>query len=195
MMMQEIKEVSYSEWLALVNEVKENGPNCAEFLLLQQCYPHRSGDSYEQMVQKELAKMETVYIQNAVRDFQRSIARSLDEGDLEIARSAIRSLRKNARGSVFFLNNEKYPDTICKNMISEIKRNCQLFQKDFKCFLRRLEQENNSCFIQDFIYLCRKCDMLKFVLECEKDAKLHTSEKRVGELYLCTMSACDRSYK
>ena len=36
MMMQEIKEVSYSEWLALVNEVKENGPNCAEFLLLQQ---------------------------------------------------------------------------------------------------------------------------------------------------------------
>lgn len=173
--MQEVREVSYTEWLTLVKGVKEKGQNSNEFFELQNCYPHRSGDSYKQMLQCELAKLETVLIEKAIRNFERSIARSMNENDLEIAQNAICSLKKNVRGSMFFLSNGNYSEDIRINLLSELKKNLLLFQAEITRFLRKLELDNSSHFVQDLVYLCRKCNLLKIILECEKDAQLHTS--------------------
>ena len=163
--MAEINWISYAEWLELVNCTKDKGQGCNEFEILQMCYPKSAGSSYEQMIHNELAKLETALLKIAIRKYQKSINMCLEESDLEIAKFALRNLKKNIHGCLFFTRIEEYPDSIKEDLKMQILKNVQFFQCEFQRFLNQLALEDNSYFVQDLIYMYKKWNLAKIVLE------------------------------
>lgn len=155
----------YVEWLALVNQVKVKGLRCEEFQRLQSCYPESAGSTYERMIRNELAKLETLLLKSAVKKYQRAINLCLEENDLESAERGMRDFKKNIRGCFFFTRIPEYPEKVRKDLALQIEESLLLFQQEFEQFIRRLSQNDDSLFTQDFLYRYRKWNLLKIIRE------------------------------
>lgn len=160
-----ISDISYGEWLSLVNGTRNKGQVCNEFELLQKCYPKRAGSSCEQMIHNELAKLQTVLLKKAINKYQKAIILCLEESDLEIVEIAFRNLKKSIYCCLFFTRIEEYPDSIKENLKKQIQKNILAFQVEFELFLNQLALEDNSHFVQDLVYICKKRNLAKIVLE------------------------------
>ena len=80
----------------------------------------------------------------------------LDEMDLEIAETAFSKLRRHYINCMFFLQIPEYPESVKNKMSDEIKKNMGFFIEAFMKYLKKIEYADNSVFIQDYVYICKK---------------------------------------
>ena len=154
--MDNVKYISYSEWIALISDVMSKGMTCEEFSELKEVYPYAVGESYDTMIYNQLAKLEQFMLKEAVRIFQKQMAACLNEFDLEIAENAFTKLIKNYKNCMFFLQIPDYAESVKSKMSYEIIRNMQSFVELFFKYLKKIEYADNSVFIQDYVYICKR---------------------------------------
>lgn len=154
--MNSIKYISYADWLELVARVKEGGLACQEFDELASVYPNSVGDSYSVLIYNQLAKMEEYILKETLSIFEKQISVCLSEIDLETMELAFSRLRKHYRKCMFFLCIPDYPIQVKDKMAEEIKKSVSLFADSFLKYLKKIEGDDNSAFIQDFVYVSRK---------------------------------------
>lgn len=155
-MMDNVKYISYSDWSALISEVMEKGLSCDALNELRAVYPRSVGEAYDTMLYNRLAKLEQFMIEESVGIFQKQMTACLDEADLEIAENAFVKLKKHYVDCLFFQQIPDYPETVKRKMSDEIIRNMQLFRESFLTYLKKLEYTDNSAFIQDYVYICKR---------------------------------------
>lgn len=151
-----MKGISYTEWISLISGVMTKGLTCDELNELKVVYPCFTGDSYDTMVYNQLAKLEEYMIRETIRSFQKQMTLCLDEMDLEIAEKAFSKFRKHYINCMFFLQIPEYPENVKNRMTDEIKKNISLFTEIFMKYLKKVEYADNSVFIQDYVYICKK---------------------------------------
>lgn len=154
--MNETQYVSYAEWVALIAAIQKKGITCQEFERIRTVYPQAAGEAYTPVIYKELGKLEEYLLDDSFLQFQRTVSNSLEERDIELAESAIRSLKKNLKACLFFNQIPEYAESIKSGMTLEVQKNMEAFRQEYLKYLRRLEYSDNSGFVQDLIYRCRK---------------------------------------
>ena len=116
----------------------------------------RSGESYDIMIYNQLAKLEKYMLKESVGSFQKQMTSCLEEVDLEIAERAFARLKRHYINCMFFLQIPDYSESVKSKMSDEIIRNMQSFIESFVRYLKRIEYIDNSVFIQDYVYICKK---------------------------------------
>ena len=106
--MDNVKYISYEDWIALISSVMAKGLACNELEELKEVYPHSAGDLYDVMVYNQLAKLEEYMLKESVSSFQKQMALCLDEMDLEIAEVAFSRFRRHYINCMFFLQIPDY---------------------------------------------------------------------------------------
>ena len=154
--MDNVKYVSYSDWSLLISEIMKKGLACEELNKIQDVYPHSVGESYDAVIYNQLARLEQYMIRETVNIFQKQMKACIDEIDLEMAEVAFIRLKKHYMRCMFFLQIPDYPESVKNKMSKEIIRNMQSFSGSFLKYLKKLEYEDNSTFIQDYVYVCKK---------------------------------------
>lgn len=154
--MDNVKCISYADWVSLISGVMTKGLTCDELNELKVVYPRSVGASYDTMIYNQLAKLEEYMIRESVRFFQKQMTLCLDEMDLEIAETAFSKLRRHYINCMFFLQIPEYPESVKSKMSDEIKKNIGLFIEAFMKYLKKIEYADNSVFIQDYVYICKK---------------------------------------
>ena len=154
--MDNVKYISYADWDALISKVMTKGLACNELEELKEVYPLLSGDSYDVMVYNQLAKLEEYMIKESVSSFQKQMGLCLSEMDLEIAEIAFSRLRRHYKNCMFFLQIPDYSESVKRKMLEEIRKNWISFIDSFFKYLKKIEYEDNSVFIQDYVYICKK---------------------------------------
>ncbi len=160
-----MRGVSYSQWLEYVNGAGAKGFKSQEFSSLQECYPSIGEKAQYGILEKELAKLETVLLKKSISGFQMSVNHCLEESDLEILAWGIKEFKRNVSSCYFFHAIEGYPLIVRKHLCSQIGENLAAFVDEYRIFLKKLS-ENDSCpFIEDFAYICKKAKLRKFIEE------------------------------
>lgn len=148
--------ISYAQWEALVDAVREKGIRSREFEQIQAVYPQMGGDACVPLVRGQLQKLEEHLLRQGFRLFQRDINRCLEEADLESAQAAINNLKRHVQACLFFRGIPEYPESVKDGMEREIRRCTEEFCQEFLQYMGRLERENDSGFVQELVYICRK---------------------------------------
>lgn len=154
--MDNVKYISYEDWIALISSVMAKGLACNELEELKEVYPHSAGDLYDVMVYNQLAKLEEYMLKESVSSFQKQMALCLDEMDLEIAEVAFSRFRRHYINCMFFLQIPDYSEFVKSKMSEEIRKNRNSFIDSFMKYLKKIEYADNSAFIQDYVYICKK---------------------------------------
>lgn len=154
--MESVNYISYSEWISLISNVTVKGFACEEFCKLKGVYPHAVGESYDTMIYNQLAKLEQSVLKETIRVFQKQMTICLNEVDLEIAENAFTKLKKHYRDCMFFLQIPDYSESVKSKMSDEVVRNMQSFLDAFIKYLKKIEYADNSVFIQDYVYVCKR---------------------------------------
>lgn len=163
-------DISYTEWISLVNSVKEQGLHGETFSTLQNCYPKNIGTVYEKNIQSELAKFETIIMKKTIDKFQTAINLTLEEQDLEILQTAVVHLKKDIRKCLFFLKIEEFPQEFKESMYMQIYKIVSSFQSEIEHYITQIMMNNASGFIEDLAYIFSKQNLKKYVMECKKNA-------------------------
>lgn len=151
-----IEYISYSEWISLIASVRKKGLACEEINVLSRVYPHSVGEAYDSLIYNQLAKLEEYMIKEALNVFQKRMSMSLEEMDIEIAEMAFVRLKKHFMKCMFFLQIPDYPESVKRNMSDEIKKNMDSFLESFSKYIKAIEYEGNSSFIQEYVYISKK---------------------------------------
>ncbi len=151
-----VKYISYADWLSLISCVMTKGLACEELDKLKEAYPHSVGDSYDMMIFNQLAKLEEYMLKESVSIFQKQMTLCLEEMDLEIAKVAFSRFRRHYINCMFFLQIPDYSESVKSKILDEIIRNMKFFIESFTKYLKRIEYADNSVFIQDYVYICKK---------------------------------------
>ncbi len=154
--MDNVKYISYSDWISLISDVMTKGLACEELGKLKEVYPYSAGESYDIMIYNQLAKLEKYMLKESVGSFQKQMTSCLEEVDLEIAERAFARLKRHYINCMFFLQIPDYSESVKSKMSDEIIRNMQSFIESFVRYLKRIEYIDNSVFIQDYVYICKK---------------------------------------
>ena len=154
--MNNVKYISYFDWALLISGVMAKGLVCEELSKLKEVYPYSTGKAYDMMIYNQLAKLEEYMLRESVSKFQKQMTLCLQENDLQIAEMAFARLRRHYGNCMFFLQIPDYSETIKGKMAEEIIKNMQSFIEAFRRYLRKIEYSDNSTFIQDFVYICKK---------------------------------------
>lgn len=154
--MDNVKYISYADWIALISSVMTKGLACNELEELKEVYPHSAGEPYDVMVYNQLAKLEEYMLKESVSSFQKQIALCLDEMDLEIAEIAFSRFKRHYINCMFFLQIPDYSESVKSKMSGEIRKNMNSFIDSFMKYLKKIEYADNSVFIQDYVYICKK---------------------------------------
>lgn len=154
--MDNVKYISYADWIALISSVMTKGLACNELEELQEVYPHSAGASYDVMVYNQLAKLEEYMLKESVSSFQKQMALCLDEMDIEIAEIAFSRFKRHYINCMFFLQIPDYSESVKSKMSEEIRKNMNSFIDSFMKYLKKIEYADNSVFIQDYVYICKK---------------------------------------
>lgn len=154
--MDDVKYISYADWISLISGVMQNGLSCNELKELKKVCPHSVGEVYDVMVYNQLAKLEEYMLKEAVGSFQKQMAVCLNEMDLEIAEVAFLRFRKHYDNCMFFLQIPEYSESVKRKLAEEIRNNMNAFVDSFVKYLKKMECADNSEFIQDYVYVCKK---------------------------------------
>lgn len=154
--MDDVKYISYADWISLISGVMKKGLSCNELEELKKACPHSMGEAYDVMVYNHLAKLEEYMLKEAVKSFQKQMAVCLGEMDLEIAEVAFSRFRKHYDNCMFFLRIQDYPESVKSKLSEEIRNNMNDFVDSFVKYLKKMECVDNSKFIQDYVYVCKK---------------------------------------
>lgn len=154
--MENIQYISYADWLSLISGVITKGLVCEELDELKKVYPHSIGDSYDTMIYNQLAKLEEYMLKKSVSSFQKQMLLCLKEMDLEIVEIAFSRFRMHYINCMFFLQIPDYPESVKNKMYDEIIKNMNSFLESFEKSLKKIEYADNSVFIQDYVYICKK---------------------------------------
>ncbi|EHI61148.1 hypothetical protein [Hungatella hathewayi] len=177
--MKQVENITYEEWVALVRRAGLDGLTGEVFEALQVYYPLSSGSAYEKMIYNEMAKLEMQLLKKSIHRFQNAINLCMEENDLEIAKAAINSFRKNIAQCMFFVEVEAFPKELREKLSSDIYANILQFQKEVDCFSKKAMSENSGNFVQDLCYLLKKHNLAKIVMERKKNAQLYTSKEGI----------------
>lgn len=151
-----VEYISYADWVSLITDVMTKGLMCDELNELKVVYPHSAGDSYNTMIYNQLVKLEEYMLRESVGSFQKQMILCLNEMDLEIAEMAFSKFRRHYINCMFFLQIPDYPESVKSKMSDEIRKNMNSFIESFMKHLKKIEYADNSVFIQDYIYICKK---------------------------------------
>lgn len=154
--MDNITYVSYSEWISLISDVTIKGLACEELSKLKVVYPHAVGESYDNIIYNQLAKLEQFMLKETIRIFQKQMSTCLSEIDLEMAENAFVKIKKHYKDCMFFLQIPDYSESVKRKMSDEIIRNMQAFSESYIKYIKKIEFEDNSTFIQDYVYVCKR---------------------------------------
>lgn len=154
--MDNVKYISYADWISLISGVMTKGLTCEELNKLKVVYPHSVGDSYDTMIYNQLAKLEEYMLKETISSFQKQMTLCLDEMDLEIAEMAFSKFRRHYINCMFFLQIPSYPESVKSKMLDEISKNINSFIESFLKYLKKIEYADNSVFMQDYVYICKK---------------------------------------
>ncbi len=154
--MDEIKNISYEDWLSLISKVMTKGMASKELDEIKVVYPKTAGSSHESMICNQLAKLEEFMVKETINSFQKKMILCGEEMDSEIADIACRKLKKHYDDCMFFMQNPSYPESVKKKIHSEVKRIVTSYIDMFFEDLKKLEYANNSAFVRDYIYICKK---------------------------------------
>lgn len=154
--MDEIKCISYADWISLISSVIQKGLACDELKQLKEVYPYSVGESYDGMIYNQIAKLEEYIIQESINTFQKRISLCMEEMDLEVVESAFTILRKHLNDGLFFLHIPNCPELVKEKLFEEIQKNVTAFTDSFLKYLRKIEYADSNLFIQDFVFLCKK---------------------------------------
>lgn len=154
--MDNVKYISYADWICLISGVMAKGLACEEFNVLKEAYPHSVNESYDMMIYNQLAKLEEYMLKESVGIFQKQMTLCLEEMDLEIAEVAFSRFRRHYINCMFFLRIPDYSESVKSKLSDEIIRNLKSFIESFTKYLKRIEYADNSVFIQDYVYICKK---------------------------------------
>lgn len=154
--MDNVKYISYADWLSLISGVMTKGLACEEFSKLKEVYPYSAGDSYDMMIYNQLAKLEEYMLKESVGTFQKQMTLCLEEMDLEIAEVAFSRFRRHYINCMFFLQIPNYSESVKSKLSGEIIRNLKSFIESFTKYLKGIEYADNSVFMQDYVYICKK---------------------------------------
>ena len=154
--MSEIAYISYSEWTDLISAVIRKGLSCNELEIIKTVYPNAVGDAYDPMIYNQVARLEEYLIKASVDIFQKQMNMCFEENDIEMAEIAFSKLKRHLLNSMFFMQIPYYTESVKVGITGEIKKNLYLFFDAFSSYLKKLELADNSAFVQDYIYICRK---------------------------------------
>ncbi len=154
--MDNVKYISYEDWISLISGVMTKGLACEELNELKEVYPYSFGNSYDMMIYNQLAKLEEYMLRESVGRLQKQMTLCLEEMDLEIAEVAFSRFRKHYINCMFFLQIPDYSKSVKSKISEEIIRNLKSFIESFIKYLKRIEYADNSVFIQDYVYICKK---------------------------------------
>lgn len=154
--MEETQYISYGEWISLITAIREKGLKCKEFQSIKSVYPQVTGEVYIPMIYNELGKLEKYMLTYSFSKFLEAINRCLEEMDIEIAETGIRNLKKNFKECMFFRVIPEYPESIKKAMAHEIQKKMESFRQEFLKYLKKLAYSDNSNFVQDLIFICKR---------------------------------------
>ena len=154
--MDNVKYIPYADWSSLISGVITKGLACEELNELKGVYPHSIGDLYDTMIYNQLAKLEEYMLKESAGSFQKQMTLCLEDMDLEIAEMAFSRFRKHYINCMFFLQIPDYSESVKSKMLDEIKRNLNSFIESFTKYLKKIEYADNSVFIQDYVYICKK---------------------------------------
>lgn len=163
--MKEMEMISYSQWLELMNKVQEKGMCSDEMQRLHVVCPEVNTKNHYQFIQNELSKLETELLRKTIYQFEASVNRCLEDLDLEFLNKGIRIFKKNIYHCFFFNNIEQYPYTVRKNLCNQLINPLISFTKEYAQFVKKLREDNNSLFIDDFDYICKKAKLKKYIEE------------------------------
>lgn len=157
--------VSYSQWLEYINGAGAKGLKSEAFSSLKGCYPVIGSEAHYGMMQRELAKLETILLKKTVAGFQTAVNRCLEEADPEILEWGIREFKRSVSCCYFFNGIEEYPQTVRKDIGSQMGESLASFVDEYSIFLKKIRENDNSSFIEDFEYICKKAKLKKYIEE------------------------------
>ncbi|MCI8427803.1 MAG: hypothetical protein HFJ03_09765 [Lachnospira sp.] len=163
--MKEIAVISYSQWLELIDRVKEKGVCSDEMYQLHMVCPQVNTEKCYYLIQNEISKLETQLLRKVMYQFESSVNRCLEDFDLELLNHGIRVFKKSVQHCFFFNDIEQYPYAIRKNLCNQLIKNLMVFTQEYAEFVKKLREDNNSLFIEDFDYIYKKAKLKKYIEE------------------------------
>lgn len=163
--MKEVEIISYAQWLEVIDKVQEKGMCSDEMQQLHIVYPAVSTKNHYQCIQNEISKLETELLRKTIYQFEASVNHCLEDFDLELLNNGIRVFKKNIQHCFFFNDIEEYPYAVRKNLCNQLISHLISFTEEYAKFVKRLREDNNSLFIEDFDYICKKAKLKKYIEE------------------------------
>ena len=160
-----MNRVAYSDWINFINAVKEKGVHSLEFEKIKNSEPIVGGAGGEKLLQQEITKLEIEIIYDAIGGFEKAINLSIEEADLYILEKGLRDLKQAIADSMFFDAFESLTKESKDNLKRQIAANLYMFIDEFSKFMKKLSEEGNSLYVDEFLYIYKKANIRKFIQE------------------------------
>ncbi|MBR4343514.1 MAG: hypothetical protein IKP88_12575 [Lachnospiraceae bacterium] len=163
--MAEKKQISYANWINLVKSVRKKGVASDEFRELTTSSPLLQGNDYDNFIYNELAILETELIRHITDDFQKSVNNCMEDRDLFIYEKGLKEFKNRIEAGLFFNTIEAFSEEKKRMLKKEIELKLLLFLESFQKYIKSLSEFEADHFIGEIIYLYKKANLKKFVLE------------------------------
>lgn len=161
----EKKCIAYSQWLDYIRVIKDDGIACKELDKIACSYPQVDLCNYQDIVYNELAKMEVILLRNVIENFQKSVNICLSENDLEYLSQGVKRFKRDVQKCFFFNAIDEFPGNMREKLATQMVESLHGFSKVFSAFVKNIEENESDLFISDFVYICKKARLKKFIEE------------------------------
>lgn len=161
----ETKEISYSQWLTLIKEVKEQGIYSEVFQDFRVSVPKIDMKEYQGFIHNELAKLEEIILSQTISKFQKNVNICMEENDLEVFHKGLVRLKKDILNCFFFCEISIFPIEIRAKVGKQMVDILMKFIKDFQKYIKRMEENESDIFCSEICYMYKKAKLEKYVEE------------------------------
>jgi hypothetical protein len=163
--MQKYKEITYSDWLNLVKDVKTYGMDEEKYENLLRCYPYNLSREWEGMLFKQVSELEEELLRVIFNRLEKGLNNALHEADAELADKVLRDHIKRLKHCSFFLSYQCISQVHRDSLYQNICENVKYYQQELVQFIKNIGLDYQTQFVDDILYLLQKRNPYRFVCE------------------------------
>ena len=162
---QKTGEIPWTQWITLSKAVEKKGIRCPEWETFSGSIPQIFAAEGELLLERELARLETVLLQKSIRRLQDSFRLCMEDGDLSVLERGIRDFKREIAACFYFNQLEGFPARVKKDIGSQVLETLQGFVGEFMGYVRKMDENGTNDFLDEVTYLCQKAKLKKYVGE------------------------------
>lgn len=158
-------EISYSDWLNLIQDIRTYGMNDERYDNILVSYPDNLNREWEVVLMKQVSELVTELLRGLFDRLEKGLNDSFLEADVEMADKVLRDHLKRLKHCSFFLSYHCISETHRDRLYQDICEMVKCYQREVIRFIKSIGLNDPTRFADDILYLMQKRNPYRFVCD------------------------------